>query len=383
MQKLMDAPFVFGKIASAENFTDRNDETLRLVQNFKSSVNTIIISPRRWGKSSLVEHASRLASRNNREIRFCMVDLNNVRTEEHFYEYYATAVMRSSFTRAKELLENTTRHLGRYMPSVTFSPGHGTTFSLSMDWKEVMRTPDDILDLPQKIGNERKKKIVVCIDEFQNISAFTDPLGFQKKLRSHWQRHNMVSYCLYGSKRHMMIDVFASPSMPFYKFGDIIFLEKIAAGDWIPYIRRRFSATGKRIGAEDARLITELTDCHPYYVQQLARQAWLRTGTECSRDVIRRAFDDLVLQMSMLFHTLTDSLSNTQVNFLHAMLSGEEKFSAQDTAIKFGLGTPGNVTKIKNALVSREVIDMAGGRPCFLDPVYRAWLARYYFRIAE
>lgn len=378
-QKIMEAPFVFGRIASAENFTDRDKETLRLVQNFSSSVNSIIISPRRWGKSSLVEHAARSVKRSNKEIRFCMIDLNNVRTEEQFYEYYATAVLKSSFNRTGELIDGAAKFLGRFIPNISFSPDPGSTFSLSMNWKEVMKSPDDIINLPQKIGADRKRKFVVCLDEFQNISAFGNPLDFQKKLRSHWQRHNMVSYCLYGSKRHMLMDVFASPGMPFYKFGDIIFLEKITADDWIPFLRKRFSATGKKIGAEESRFITELTDCHPYYVQQLAHQAWFRTESICSSEIIKMAFDDLVMQMSMLFQSMTDNLSNTQVNFLKAMLSGVQQFSSHDTVIKYGLGTPGNIIKIRSALVSREIIDMVEGKPRFLDPLFKNWLSKNYF----
>jgi uncharacterized protein len=92
LQKNMETPFVFGRIVSAQNFTDRKKETERLVLNFNSSVNTIMISPRRWGKSSLVEHSASIALRKNKEIRFCFIDLNNVRTEEQFYLYFATAV---------------------------------------------------------------------------------------------------------------------------------------------------------------------------------------------------------------------------------------------------------------------------------------------------
>jgi len=104
-----------------------------------------------------------------------------------------------------------------------------------MDWEQVKKDPDDILDLAEKIAIKAKKKLVLCIDEFQNIAEFKDSLGFQRKLRSHWQLHQHVSYCIYGSKRHMLMEVFSSPSMPFYKFGDLIFLEKIKEEKWITF----------------------------------------------------------------------------------------------------------------------------------------------------
>ncbi len=102
----------------------------------------------------------------------------------------------------------------------------------------MKKDSDDILNLAEKTGRENNLRFIVCMDEFQNISELENPLNIQKKMRSLWQRHRNVSYCLFGSKRHMMMDVFTSPSMPFYKFGDIISLDKIALNDWIIFIQK-------------------------------------------------------------------------------------------------------------------------------------------------
>jgi uncharacterized protein len=376
----METPFVFGRIASAQNFTNRKKETERLVFNFKSSVNTILISPRRWGKSSLVKYAAEITQRRDKGIIFCFIDLNNVRTEEQFYNYFATSVLRSSSKKVKELMENAGAFLGRFIPNVTMSPGSGVEFKLGMDWKEVKKDPDDILNLAEKIASKKKIKFIICMDEFQNIASFENPLDFQKKLRSHWQNHKTASYCLYGSKRHMMMDVFTSPEMPFYKFGDILFLEKISVEDWIPFIQKRFAETGKKIESTDAGLIPSLTDCHPYYVQQLAQQSWFRTEKECSGEIITVAFTNLVQQLSMLFQNLTDGLSNTQVNFLKALVNNVEKLSSQAIILEYGLGTSANIIKIKKMLISKEIIDTEGGRITFLDPLYKSWLKEYYLK---
>ena len=376
----METPFVFGKIASDKNFTDRKAETERLVSNFTSSVNTILISPRRWGKSSLVEKASDSISKKNKNIRFCFIDLNNVRSEEQFYQQLATKVLRSSATKARILLDNASRFLGKFIPKITFSPGPDTEFKLGLDLKEVKKDPDDILNLAEKIAQENNLRFVICIDEFQNISSFEKPLDLQKKMRAHWQKHKYVSYCLYGSKRHMMIDVFTSPSMPFYKFGDIIFLEKISLQDWVTFIQKRFSETGKMADQKEAGLIAGLTDCHPYYVQQLAQQSWLRTKTVCSGEIILESFHDLVLQLSMLFQNMTDGLSRTQLNFLKAMTDNMDQLSSQSTIQEYQLGTSANVMKIKAMLINKEIIDVHGKEILFLDPLYKFWLKEYFFK---
>lgn len=375
----MKTPFTFGKIASKADFTDRKNELERLVSNFIASVNTILISPRRWGKSSLVAKAADIVSKKKKEIRFCLIDLNNVRAEEQFYQQLATVVLRESATKIQVIFDNAKKFLGRFIPNLTFSPGPGVDFKIGLDWDEVKRNPDDILDLPEKIGSENNLLFIICIDEFQNISEFEDPLAFQKKLRAHWQGHKNVSYCLYGSKRHMLVDVFTSPSMPFYKFGDIFFLEKISAEDWIKFIQKRFSDTGKKIGQDEAGLIPLLADCHPYYVQQLAQQSWLRTDDICKKEMINEAYEDLVLQLSMLFQALTDDLSNSQINFLKAVINNVEQLSSQSAIQEYQLGTSANVVKIKRALINKEIIDIRGTDVIFLDPLYKSWLKDYFF----
>ena len=375
----METPFVFGKIASDKNFTDRKIETERLALNFISSVNTILISPRRWGKSSLVAKAADIASKKSRNIKFCFIDLNNVRSEEQFYQQLATKVLNASATKTRILIENSRKFFGRFIPNITISPDPATELKLGLDWKDVKKEPDDILNMAEKISSQNNFKLVVCIDEFQNISEFENPLDIQKKMRSHWQKHRNVSYCLYGSKRHMMMDVFTSPSMPFYKFGDIIFLDKISLKDWTLFIRKRFADTGKNIHSNNAGLIADLADCHPYYVQQLAQQSWLRTDSVCSDEIIEKSFHDLVLQLSMLFQNLTDSLNMTQINLLRALIDNREQLSSQSTIQTYQLGTSANVIKIKKALIDKEIIDIRGKEIYFLDPLYKYWLKKYFF----
>jgi hypothetical protein len=375
----METPFVFGKIASDKNFTDRKIETERLALNFISSVNTILISPRRWGKSSLVARAANIASKKSRNLKFSFIDLNNVRSEEQFYQQLATKVLNASASKTRKLIENSRKFFGRFIPNITISPDPATELKLGLDWKDVKKEPDDILNLAEKISSQNNFKFVVCIDEFQNISEFENPLDIQKKMRSHWQKHRNVSYCLYGSKRHMLMDVFTSPSMPFFKFGDIFFLDKISLKDWIPFIQKRFADTGKNIHRNDAGLIAELTDCHPYYVQQLAQQSWLRTDSVCSDEIIEKSFHGLVLQLSMLFQNLTDGLNVTQINLLKALIDNREQLSSQSTIQTYRLGTSANVIKTKKALIDKEIIDIRGKEIYFLDPLYKYWLKKYFF----
>lgn len=375
----MNAPFVFGKIAKSDNFTDREKETALLVSNFNSLINTIIISPRRWGKSSLVAKAADIATAQNEKLKICKVDLFNVRNEEHFYELLAMNILKATSTKWEESIDSVKKFFTRIVPKIVLSGDTQNEISLDFDWSEIRRNPDEILDLAERIAVDKGIRIVLCVNEFQNIAEFDDPLYFQKKLRSHWQQHQSVSYCLYGSKRHMMLDVFTNSSMPFYKFGDLLFLEKIDTPSWITFITEQFSKTGKFITDEQARLIVQLADNHPYYVQQLAQQVWLRTSDTCTEDIVRQAHITIIEQLSLLFVTITESLTNNQIKFLKAMIAGETSLSSSDVMSKYRLGSSGNVTRSRKSLIEKVILDNKANKVSFQDPMYYYWLKYQYF----
>jgi hypothetical protein len=373
----MSTPFVYGKLARSENFTDREKETATLIRNFDSLVNTIIISPRRWGKSSLVAKAAEIAD--SATLRVCRIDLFNVRDEEHFYELLAHSVLKATSSKWEEAVETVKKFFTRLVPKIVIAGEVQNEISLDFDWDELKNNPDEVLDLAEKIAAEKGIKIVVCVDEFQNIAEFDDPLYFQKKLRSHWQQHSHVAYCLYGSKRHMMLDVFTNSSMPFYKFGDLMFLEKIDTPSWIGFIEKKFGETGKSISKEGVELICALADNHPYYVQQLSQQAWLRTDRQCSDEIIRQAHESIVAQLSLLFVTITEGLTAYQTNFLCAIIAGETALSSSEVLSTYRLGNSSNVSRARRSLVEKDILDDVGGTLSFQDPMYRHWLDNYYF----
>lgn len=375
----METPFVFGKIATEKNFTDREQETAYLVKHFTSLINTIIISPRRWGKSSLVNKAAELAMEQDRDLRICRIDLFNVRNEEHFYSLLAQNVIAATSSRWEEAIENARNFFSRLVPKISIGSDPANEISIDFDWDEVKRNPDEVLDLAEKIARDKGLKIVVCVDEFQNIAEFTDPDYFQKRLRSHWQQHQHVAYCLYGSKRHMMLEVFTNSSQPFYKFGNLILLNKIETSHWVEFFQSRFADTGKRITEEASTLIAALTDNHPYYAQQLAQLSWLRTEDVCTAEIVREAHAGLVEQLSLLFVTITETLTTQQLNYLRALIAGEKSISSTEVMHRYRISSPTSIARSKAALVKNDILDNQAGCYSFQDPIYAYWLKTQYF----
>lgn len=372
-------PFIFGKSADSNNFTDREEESLQLERNFKSSVNTIIISPRRWGKTSLVENVTNKLKVKNKNIKICLMDVFNIRTEGEFYEYFAKEVLKASASRWEEMVANAKMYLSHLLPKISFSADGQSEISFGVDWKTLKKHPDEILNLPQSIAKAKNINLIVCIDEFQSIGEFPESLAFQRKLRAQWQHHHNVAYCLYGNKRTMLLNIFANSHMPFYKFGDLMFLEKISNEKWAEFIKTKFEESGKRIKIEQAEYLAQLVDNHSYYVQQLAQQSWLRTATSCNVKIIDAALQGIKNQLSLLFVGQIETLSPTQINFLKAIIDGVSEFSTQDNLRKYRLGSSANISKIKKTLSNREIIDIIGTDIEILDPIFKLWLIENYF----
>ncbi len=250
--------------------------------------------------------------------------------------------------------------------------------SFGVDVKDKKMDFNEILNLPQKIATEKGKKVIVCVDEFQTVKDYTDSLAFQRELRSHWQRHTDVAYCLYGSKRNMMIDLFADPNNPFYKFGDMLFLQKISRDEWIKFIVKRFMDTGKSISENLAGYIADKVENHPYYVQQLSQLSWFRTSEDCLKENIDEAFNGLEAQLALVFSLMLDSLTPSQIGFLQAVAYGETKFTSQEVLNAYRLGSSANVTSIKQALEKKELIDILPNKINIQDPVFKHWLLTKY-----
>lgn len=377
----MEAPFIFGRIATDENFTDREKETEHLVNNFESLINTVIISPRRWGKSSLVHRAADIAMRVDKNIRICTIDLFNVKTEEQFYTVLARKLIQGTSSRWEEAVENAKKFFSRLVPKISVGAGPGSEISIDFDWEEMKSNPDEILDLSERIAEAKGVKIVVCIDEFQNIAEFEDPLFFQRRLRAHWQRHKKVSYCLYGSKRHMMMEVFTDSSMPFYKFGDIFFLNKIDTEHFIPFITERFSSTGKSITEDASRNIVSLADNHPYYVQQLSQLSWLRTSGQCDVETVVKAHLSLVEQLSLLFSNLMETLTFQQTCYLHALIAGEKSITSAETMYRYHISSATAASRSLKTLIKKDILDSKSGEISFQDPIFEYWLRHDYYQL--
>ena len=370
----MQSPFSFGRTVQDRNFTNRFKEIQRLKSNFENKVNTTMISPRRWGKSSLVEKVARQV--NGKKHKVIILDLMPVRNEEEFYSSFSTAVIKATSGKLEEWMTQAKKFMQRLNPKFSIGIDPVNDFEIKLELDVVKKNYQEVLQLPEKIARDKNINIIICIDEFQNISNFGHPELFQKRLRSEWQHQQNVTYCLYGSKQHMMMQLFENQSMPFYKFGEIMYLEKIDEKHWIKFITESFERTKKSISHTLALQIAQSVKCHPYYVQQLSHLTWINTTKKVTFPIVQQAVDDLLDQNAILYYKDTEDLSDGQLNFLKAVASEAQALSSKETIQRFQLGTSANVNKMKETLLNREIIDVQSGKVVFIDPAYELWFRK-------
>ena len=371
----MEKAFVYGMSVKGENFTDRTKETSRLKLNFENGMNTIIISPRRMGKTSLVKKA--ISEVSNPGIKIVFMDIYDCRSEYDFYNRFASVLLKETASCASRVIDNVKRFLIRVSPKISFSSEPNSDFSLSLGITPKEYQPEEILNLPELIANEKGLHIVVCIDEFQQIGELRDSLTVQKRMRGVWQHQDNVSYCLFGSKKHLMTNLFQSKRMPLYQFGEMMYLDKIPVEDWVSFIIARFEKYGKHVSRELSEKVCATVDCHSSYVQQLAWNLLTETAHTATEMDFNNAVDALLAQCSGLFIEQTVGLSVYQLNFIRALCDGIHKnFGSAKVKESFPMGTKSNIARIKKSLMERELIEERLDGTFLSDAVFELWFKR-------
>lgn len=376
----MKSPFQYGTLVDKENFVNRVEERKQLKELLGSGINVMLISPRRWGKSSLVKVAMDELVQENKDIRVCYIDAFSIKTEAEFYQTFAKEVIATSASTLEKRLEDIKHFLKGISPSITLKSD--STDSMSFDLKFDLADRDimEVLELPEKIAVAKGLRIVVCIDEYQQLAQLSGYKDMEGKMRSVWQKQHSVSYCFYGSKRHMMLDIFNNSSNPFYRFGQVFFLQKIKKEEWIPFIVNSFRKTGKSISEEQADKLCEIVKCHSWYLQQLCYFVWSGTSDTVTDETIEVRTQQLIDTNMPMFMNDTENLTSAQTNMLRAVADGEYRFNSQPVVRKYELGNAQTITRNKRMLSEKDFIEKEGNRYVFSDPIFELWFKREYYK---
>ena len=375
----MEKSFVYGVAVTDYNFTGREEETRRLKQNFENGINSILISPRRWGKTSLVDHVCRQLE--DSDVITVRLDIFGCKSEYDFYNVLAASVLKQTATKVQLWMDEAKDFLTRLTPKIHFPVDPISEISVSLGITPETHSPEEILNMVEVIAKRKDRHIVVCIDEFQQVGEFQDTKTVQARLRSVWQHQHYTSYCLFGSKRLMMSKMFLNRSMPFYQFGDLMWLQKIPISDWKGYIVSHFESAGRHIPEEMAAKICELVELYPSYVQHLASIVLNHTpqGETAKEELLPLAVKELMSTNEALYMQQIEPLSGYQMNLLRAIVSGiHSGFNEKKVRSQFDLGSPSNLVRLRDALIERDLIYSEMRQLYITDPVFSLWFRQRF-----
>jgi uncharacterized protein len=382
---MVQNPFVYGEVVPGDAFVDREAELERLINDLDAGQKVFLISPRRYGKSSLIRQA--LAALGRRGALTVDLTVSSYSSYLSFLEGYARALatVETRWERARNWLMSvisSTRPEVRYEPDDT-GPGRLTVaFPLVQSDRDVNRVANEVFTLPGRLAAERKRTVIVALDEFQAVDSFNGG-SVEHVLRAAVQHQRRVGYVFAGSEPSLM-EKMIGPKRPFYKAGPVMRLDKIPADLFAAFIEARFTRSGIRADAGLGAAIVELAGNLPYDIQRLAHETWddikRAGGRRASLEHLHATLGRLLSEQDTLFEALWQRLTLVQRAALRAVVlqEGRELLSV-DTRTRHRLSGPSSVQKSLAALAKQDLVVQEGGKYVVVDSLFREWVARRTF----
>ena len=381
----MDNPFVYGEVVPSAAFIDRVVELERLVGDLSEGQKVFLISPRRYGKSSLIRQA--LSAMSRKGALTIDVTVSSFSSYVAFLEGYARALMAAEtrWDRARTWLKEAIRSA---RTEIRYTPGESPLGSLSVSFpavkseRDVSRLAQDVFALPGRLAEVRGRKVVVALDEFQAIAGFNGG-SVEHALRAAVQHQREVGYVFAGSEPSLM-ERMLGPKRPFYKAGPVIRLEKIPAGEFAAAIDARFTRSGMRPEEGLGTAIVELAGNLPYDVQRLAHETWDqvrgRGRRRATLEDLHLALKRLLVEQQTMFEGAWQRLTLGQRAVLRAVVLEEGSgLHSADVRARHRLGGPSTVQASLAALVRDDLIAREADRYSVVDSLLREWVARQTF----
>ena len=176
-----------------------------------------------------------------------------------------------------------------------------------------------------------------------------------------------------------MMKLFQNKRMPFYKFGETMFLERIPTEDWVEFIQKRFESRGKSISEDYALRICQITDRHSSYVQELSWDVFAETDDIVNEESFSEGVKELLRQNSALFQSKIETLTSYQMNFIKAICDGAHSdFGSKRIIDTYRLGTKSNIARLKTSLEDKELVETSKGITTITDPIFELWFKQEY-----
>lgn len=372
-------PFVYGEKVKGEYFCNREEEIKELSSEISSGQNIMIYSPRRYGKTSLIDEV--LDALDKKGLLTVYIDLFPVISDEDFVRISLKSISFLISRHSKNILGKIRTFFKRISPSlfVTFSDDGTPSIGINFAKADTLPVIEDIFNGLYSFITNKKKRAVIVFDEFQQVGELEDT-RIEKTLRGIIQAHREISYVFMGSKKHLIYDMFNNPERPFFKSSAHFPLKKIDPELFARFVKEKFAKTSRVIDDADAMYLVNIAESHPYYTQFLAHTVW--EYVEESGSVDRRQVDAAVNRIlereEAAFTNLWDNLTLKQKRLLLALSlkTDEEKVFSTGFLKRFNLNSSGTVQRGIKSLLDKGAIDKEGDSIIINDVFLKLWLVK-------
>jgi AAA+ ATPase superfamily predicted ATPase len=369
----MSNPFKYGTVVSGNDFADRRKELKELSAKLKETVRIFLLAPRRYGKTSLIK--SVLIRLKNKGFLVVYLDLYWASSSKEFFELYASSVMRGSKSIARRAAHFMKNFLPRLRPRLSIDADGNPELSLDLSADDSAKAAAEVFDLPEKIARAERKRFIVVFDEFQEIMQFGGPV-LEKQIRAAIQHHSHVSYLFAGSKTHMLIDMIADETRPFYQMGTLMSLDKIPEKEFGAFIAAKFSKSGRKITPQAVNHILTICENVPHYVQLLCFNLWdhFRGEAQIDETHVQQSLANTLRSQEPAYITLWEGLTLHQRKTLKATAALKGRLmTAKDSIRQFTLESASNVAKSLKALCNKGILRKEKEAYVFEDVFFGCW----------
>lgn len=371
MNAMIYNPFITSGYVSPEYFCDRENETRQLVQNIQGHSHTVLISPRRMGKTGLIEHCFNQEVIKNDYHTF-FLDIYSTMNLNDFVFLLGNRICRSLKTKDKQLMEMFVKVVKSIQFTIGFDEAGMMNGSFGLgDIKDSQKSLEEIFQYLE----EAKRPCVVAIDEFQQIEKYPEK-NVEALLRTYIQHCNNATFIFAGSQRHIIQNMFASASKPFYNSSNMMSLAPIAKEKYVEFAVRMFAIFGKVCAPEYIDNLYDTLEGHTWYMQAVLYLAFYMTDKKCSPTIINEALIKRVTDNEDVFESMYYGLSERQRSVLKAIAAEGKAKQTQSVAFikKYGLTSASSVQSAIRQLMDKDLVTTEKGSYRVDDRFFGFWL---------
>ncbi len=382
----MDAPFIYDCYVTGKNFIGRKSECTALANLIAGGENIVIYEPPKTGKKSVIQQTLFNMRLSGQQL-FNVSDLNmfNIRTIHDFLTGFGNAVIRSTSSSPAEYADIIGRHL-----SGTHFVFDRKRFSesdevVSLNWAPDIYDIEMMLRLPGSIAEEMGIRMIMIIEEFQNIlgdDSGDDVIKAMETVLGETKNGGGCTFILSGSRTNAMKYIFEEKKY-FHRLVEHLPLQPIDDRDIVEHISRGFLSQGKVVEKDQAMGACKLFRNNIWYINHFTAICNSLSKGYINEGIMLDALNAMLSIHEPRFQAMTDSLTDHQLSLLKAALDGVVRFSSTDVIEKYALNSSANVRRVKDALKKKEIITFnEKDEPVVLDPLFEYWVRKYYFKIS-